>query len=103
MAYTNDELQTALESVQVAIQNMNRDIAGVGRQAYELEQEFADNKKLQTSTGDAKVRVNIKQTSKGDLYYDITCRGDSVEETIALIKETKAAAENQCRALEVPQ
>jgi len=39
-----------------------------------------------------KIRFNIKQTAKGDKYYDITVRGNTIEEIKTLFESAEKTA-----------
>jgi len=42
------------------------------------------------------IRLNIKQSAKGREYYDITVRGDTIEEVKKLMDETRRYAKMIC-------
>jgi len=51
-----------------------------------------------------KVRTKINQLANGELRYEATTRGDSVEESIALLKEVKKELEKICKGeFTIPQ
>jgi hypothetical protein len=41
-----------------------------------------------------KIRFNMKQTAKGEKYYDITVRGDNIEDIKKLFAEAEEYARN---------
>lgn len=46
----------------------------------------------QTMNNEPKYRMNIKQNTKLEKYWDITCRGDSIEELAVDIEKLKKLA-----------
>lgn len=46
----------------------------------------------QTQPNDPKIRFNVKQSVKGVKTYDITCRGESIEEIKALFEKAEQYA-----------
>ena len=44
----------------------------------------------------SKIKLSIKQLAKGNLIYDITTRGETVEDAVELMKKTKKEAEVLC-------
>ena len=48
---------------------------------------------------DAVYRVNIKLTAKGEAYFDVTTRGDTIEETEDRLNRILALAANKCSDL----
>lgn len=48
-----------------------------------------------------KFRLNIKQNTKLEKYWDITCRGDSIEELAVDIEKLKKVAMIQCNQIVV--
>ena len=47
----------------------------------------------QTKTNEPLFRVNIKQTAKGEPYYDVTTKGDTIEEVSERLKQALSLAE----------
>ena len=45
-----------------------------------------------------RVRVNAKQTSKGEWYFDITCETDDVDESLRLLDEAVLKAQSKFEA-----
>lgn len=46
-----------------------------------------------------KFRLNIKQSAKGERYWDITCRGSDLEQLTLDIESLKRLAMIQCNQL----
>ena len=42
------------------------------------------------------IRLNIKQSAKGNEYYDITVRGDTLDEVKKLMNDTRDYAKKIC-------
>lgn len=42
------------------------------------------------------LRVNIKQSAKGDKYWDVTARGNTIEEIKERIQKLKELAIKEC-------
>lgn len=53
----------------------------------------------ENENNESKYRINIKQTSKGYAYYDITVKGDTAEETSKRLLETLEIAKETCLRL----
>ena len=54
----------------------------------------------QTKTNEKKFRLNIKQTSKREPYYEVTVRGDTIEETSENLEKALSLAEGTIKRLD---
>ena len=51
----------------------------------------------ETERNEPKIRWNIKQSAKGNLYWEFTVRGETNEECKRLAEEAKTELEKICR------
>ena len=50
----------------------------------------------QTEQSEPNFRVNIKQSAKGQSYFDVTVRGDTKDDVERRLKEATDIAKQQC-------
>jgi len=47
----------------------------------------------QTQTNETNIRINIKHTAKGEPYYEVTAKGNTIEEVSQRLEQVLSLAE----------